>query len=210
MHPLSLLPSCPWIPDAENTPAPSLPKPSPLFKIQLKSFSIAFPRPLGLSLIPFEPPASPGTAQAATVRHVLLMPLFGCWWTSLGFVFVFLPADQFQTSWFLFCFVLFLFECICDMGKFPGQGSSPHHCSDPSCCSDKARSLTHCATGKLNSFFSVCLFFNILVALLFFIKKKFFFCPCLLSFEGCIAACGLSQARGLISACSHRPPPQPQ
>ena len=33
--------------------------------------------------------------------------------------------------------------------KFPGQGSNLHHSSDPSSCSDKAGSLTCCATGKL-------------------------------------------------------------
>ena len=33
--------------------------------------------------------------------------------------------------------------------KFPSQGSNPHHCSNPSYCSDNAGSLTHWATREL-------------------------------------------------------------
>ena len=33
--------------------------------------------------------------------------------------------------------------------KFPGQGWDPHHSSDPSLCSDNARSLTCCTTREL-------------------------------------------------------------
>ena len=38
------------------------------------------------------------------------------------------------------------------MWKFPGRGSNPGHSSDPSCCSDIAGSLTHCATRELPGF----------------------------------------------------------
>ena len=41
------------------------------------------------------------------------------------------------------------FGHVCGMWKFPGQGSNRCHSSDPSCCSDKARSLTCCATREL-------------------------------------------------------------
>ena len=34
-------------------------------------------------------------------------------------------------------------------GYSQGQGLNPHHGSDPSCCSDSAGSLTHCATKEL-------------------------------------------------------------
>ena len=49
---------------------------------------------------------------------------------------------------FLFCFVLFFFDCACGMWKFLDQGLNPHHSSSPSCCSDNAGSLVHCATGN--------------------------------------------------------------
>ena len=35
------------------------------------------------------------------------------------------------------------------MQKFPGQELNPCHSSDPSCCSDNARTLTYCVTREL-------------------------------------------------------------
>ena len=43
-------------------------------------------------------------------------------------------------------FLSFLFGCTCCMWKFPGQGSNTCHSSNPSCCSDNARSLAHWVT----------------------------------------------------------------
>lgn len=50
------------------------------------------------------------------------------------------------------CFVLF-FWLHCTMWKFLGQGSNPHHSSNPSCCSDNTGSLTCCATGEILALF---------------------------------------------------------
>ena len=47
---------------------------------------------------------------------------------------------------------LFVFCCTFRMWKFPGQGSNSSHSSDPSHCSDNARSLTRCATRELQRF----------------------------------------------------------
>ena len=44
----------------------------------------------------------------------------------------------------------YFFDCTCSMWKIPGQGSIPHHSSDPSHCSDNARSLTHWTTRELH------------------------------------------------------------
>ena len=43
------------------------------------------------------------------------------------------------------------FFCHTTMWKFLGQGSNTHHSSNPSCCSDSARSLGCCATGELQN-----------------------------------------------------------
>ena len=45
---------------------------------------------------------------------------------------------------------LFLFGCVCSTWKFPGQGLNPCHSSDPSHCSDNARSLIYCVTRELS------------------------------------------------------------
>ena len=52
---------------------------------------------------------------------------------------------------FLVClFVcLFVFGHANTMWKIPGQGSNPHHSSNPSCCRDNAGSSTHCTTREL-------------------------------------------------------------
>ena len=47
--------------------------------------------------------------------------------------------------------------------KFPGWGSSLHHSSNPSRCSDSTKSLTHCATRKLSIYFSLVNFTLILL-----------------------------------------------
>ena len=44
------------------------------------------------------------------------------------------------------------FGCAHGMWKFPGQGLSPCHSSHPGHCSDKARSLTHCASRELSGY----------------------------------------------------------
>ena len=61
----------------------------------------------------------------------------------------------------LFCLFYFCNHRVCEivshdffghahsMQKFPGQWSNPCHSSNPRCCSDKARTLTCCATGEL-------------------------------------------------------------
>ena len=49
-------------------------------------------------------------------------------------------------------FILFYFGYTHSMWKFLGQGSNPHHSSNPSHCLGNARSLTHCATGELEIF----------------------------------------------------------
>ena len=46
-------------------------------------------------------------------------------------------------------FFFFFFYCAHGMWTFPGQGLDLRHSSDPSCCSDTTRSLTHCATREL-------------------------------------------------------------
>ena len=45
--------------------------------------------------------------------------------------------------------VEFLFGHVLSMRKFPGQGLNLQHSSDPGCCSDNTRFLTHCATKEL-------------------------------------------------------------
>ena len=40
--------------------------------------------------------------------------------------------------------------CACSTWKFPGQRSNLHHNIDLSCCSDNARSLSHCTTTELH------------------------------------------------------------
>ena len=52
-------------------------------------------------------------------------------------------------TFILFYFILILFGCTHDMWKFLGQGSNPCHSNDPSHCSDKAKSLTQCATREV-------------------------------------------------------------
>ena len=69
-----------------------------------------------------------------------------------------------------------------------GQGSNLGHSSDPNCCSDNARSLTHCTTSELH--LSYIYMIHVCVS--------FFFCFCLFRAEP--TACGGSQARGLIGA----------
>ena len=44
----------------------------------------------------------------------------------------------------------FFFSLTCNIWKFPGQGLNLHHSSNPSCCSDSIRSLTHCPTRQLH------------------------------------------------------------
>ena len=43
----------------------------------------------------------------------------------------------------------YFFGCACNMWKFQGQESNPHHSSNPSCCRDNARSLIHCTAREL-------------------------------------------------------------
>ena len=45
--------------------------------------------------------------------------------------------------------IFFLFGQACGMQKFLGKGSNQHHSSNPSCCSDTAGFLIHCATWEL-------------------------------------------------------------
>ena len=51
-----------------------------------------------------------------------------------------------------YCFFLshslFFLATLCGIWKFPGQGSNPCHCNDPSHCSDNAGSLTCCTTRE--------------------------------------------------------------
>ena len=49
-------------------------------------------------------------------------------------------------------YFFFFFGCAHGIWTFPGQGSNLSHSSDPSHCSDSARSLTHCATRELQDF----------------------------------------------------------
>ena len=49
-------------------------------------------------------------------------------------------------------FFFFFLGCARSMWKFPGQGSNLSHRSNPSCCSDNARSSTSCTTRKLLHF----------------------------------------------------------
>ena len=61
-----------------------------------------------------------------------------------------IPVLFFVVVAFVFAFFFFFFFCTYSMLKFPGQGSNQHHISDLNCCSDNARSLTHCATTELH------------------------------------------------------------
>ena len=49
-------------------------------------------------------------------------------------------------------FFFFFFGHICGMWKFPGQGSNPCHSSNPSHCSENARSLTCCTHKRTPQF----------------------------------------------------------
>jgi len=51
-----------------------------------------------------------------------------------------------------FCFFFLATAKACGSWKFLGQGLNPCHSKQLSCCSDNARSLTHCATRELWSF----------------------------------------------------------
>ena len=81
------------------------------------------------------------------------------------------------------------------MQKFPGQGSNPHHSSDPGCFSDNVGSLTHCATREhqktftfgtcwvYKPIFSIICFMKAkyrwgVSFLFFFFKNVFWLCPC--------------------------------
>ena len=44
------------------------------------------------------------------------------------------------------------------MWKFLGQGSNPHHSSNPSRCNDNARSLTHCTKREFPFYHSIFFF----------------------------------------------------
>ena len=69
----------------------------------------------------------------------------------------------------ILCHLLFFFfPCTHDMWKFLGQGSNPHHSSDPCHCSDNVESLTHCATREI---LPPLFFFIRLVKAYQFIKK---------------------------------------
>ena len=48
-----------------------------------------------------------------------------------------------------FFFFIIFFGHAHGMWKFLSQISNPHHRSDPSCCSDNASSLSHCATREI-------------------------------------------------------------
>ena len=56
----------------------------------------------------------------------------------------------------LFNILFFSFGLAQWMLKFPGQGSDSSHSSDPSHCSDNARSLIHWATRELLQHFNCC------------------------------------------------------
>ena len=56
-----------------------------------------------------------------------------------------LGIDYLKDTLFFFS----IFGHTCGMKKSPGQGSNPHYSSNPSPCSDNARSLTCCITGEL-------------------------------------------------------------
>ena len=62
------------------------------------------------------------------------------------------PGSEFYSFWCYRkrnCFLFFFFwPCPCHM-EVPRPGSNPCHSSDPSCCSDNDRSLTHSATREL-------------------------------------------------------------
>ena len=73
------------------------------------------------------------------------------------------------------------------MWKFPGQGSKLCHTSDPNCCSDNDRSLTHCAARNSWRLF-----------LFSFLPLFFYFIFCL--FRATLAEYGSFQARGWIRA----------
>ena len=60
-----------------------------------------------------------------------------------------MPTENYHLVTSLYFY--FLFGSIPAMGKFPSQGLNLHHSSDPSCCSDNARSLTHCAMRELQT-----------------------------------------------------------
>ena len=53
---------------------------------------------------------------------------------------------SYSKIWDLFVCFVFVFVCACGMWKFPGRGWNLHHSRDPNLCSDKAGSLTCCAT----------------------------------------------------------------
>ena len=76
------------------------------------------------------------------------------WWVAPVLVFLVLELHHRNppTPTPSCCFVSFCFGLACDMRKFPGQESKLCHCSsNPSCSSDLAGSLTHCATRELHA-----------------------------------------------------------
>ena len=61
------------------------------------------------------------------------------------------------------------------MFKFPGQGLNLCHSSNPRCCCDNTRSLTHCATRELVIFCFLALYFATLQNSLISSRIFFFF-----------------------------------
>ena len=59
-----------------------------------------------------------------------------------------LMLQDLESSFTFLSSSIIIFGCTCGLWKFLGQKSNPCHGSDPSYCSDNARSLTTCATRE--------------------------------------------------------------
>ena len=86
----------------------------------------------------------------------------------------------------------FIFGCACSMWKFPDQGSNLHHSSDPSHCSDNARSLTSCPTRELQRMFLYSILASVERLLPSLQEKNFF----LFFFYFFASACGMRKLPG--------------
>ena len=74
---------------------------------------------------------------------------FSFWLCSLTIRIGPTPNSNNEMRWCVFIVFIFIFGCSRGIWKFPDQGSNPCLSSDPSCCSDNTRSLTHCTTREL-------------------------------------------------------------
>ena len=91
----------------------------------------------------FETSTKPGIFNCQTFLSLLFVLFLPSFFTSLDSNFVFVNC---LLTLYL---ILLFFGCACSMQKSLGWGLDLHHSSNLNCCSDKARSLTHCVIREL-------------------------------------------------------------